>query len=159
MSTLFQTLFQAKRWANREIFEVAAANLSLLDPDDQRFVVRILNHAYVVDQIFRGNLLRQPHGFTAANTPETPDIADLSQGVDALDGWFLDYVSGLQPDELTQPIPFSFVDGTPGLMTREQMLMHLITHGSYHRGAAGRPLQQRGVTLPRDTLTVFLHRA
>jgi uncharacterized damage-inducible protein DinB len=39
------------------------------------------------------------------------------------------------------------------------MLGHVITHGSYHRGAVGRIMSQVSVPPPRDTLTVYLHRS
>ena len=45
-----------------------------------------------------------------------------------------------------------------GQMSRAEMLLHLVTHGGYHRGAIGRILVQCGITPPRDTLTTFLHR-
>lgn len=38
-------------------------------------------------------------------------------------------------------------------------LLHLVTHGGYHRGAIGRVLVQCGIAPPRDTLTTFLHRS
>ena len=51
------------------------------------------------------------------------------------------------------------VDGDKGQMSRDEMLLHLVTHGGYHRGAIGRILVQCGITPPRDTLTTFLHRS
>ncbi|MNE58580.1 DinB family protein [compost metagenome] len=59
----------------------------------------------------------------------------------------------------TYEISFNFVDGDKGQMSREEMLLHLVTHGGYHRGAIGRILVQCGITPPRDTLTAFLHRS
>ncbi|WP_275636783.1 hypothetical protein [Chromobacterium sphagni] len=35
--------------------------------------------------------------------------------------------------------------------------MHVITHGGYHRGAAGRILAQQDIAPPRDLYTRFLH--
>jgi uncharacterized damage-inducible protein DinB len=42
-------------------------------------------------------------------------------------------------------------------MSVGEILMHLITHGSYHRGMIGRILSEEKVSPPRDILTGFLH--
>ena len=56
-------------------------------------------------------------------------------------------------------LPFVFTDGANGLMSREEMLAHVATHGGYHRGAVGRIMAQADVPPPRDIFTVYLHRA
>jgi uncharacterized damage-inducible protein DinB len=45
------------------------------------------------------------------------------------------------------------------MMSRQEMLTHVVTHGSYHRGEIGRILAQIGVTPPWDTFAVHLHQA
>ncbi|WP_423234932.1 DinB family protein [Amphibiibacter pelophylacis] len=52
---------------------------------------------------------------------------------------------------------FTFTDGERGSMTREEMLLHIITHGSYHRGNVGQMLKSIGMNPPRDLYTRFLH--
>lgn len=42
-------------------------------------------------------------------------------------------------------------------MRRSEMLLHLLTHGSYHRGMVGRTLAEAGIQPPKDSLTVYLH--
>jgi uncharacterized damage-inducible protein DinB len=42
-------------------------------------------------------------------------------------------------------------------MTREEMLLHVITHGAYHRGNVGQVLKSISVVPPRDLYTKFLH--
>jgi uncharacterized damage-inducible protein DinB len=42
-------------------------------------------------------------------------------------------------------------------MTREEMLFHVLTHGSYHRGNVGQILKNLSVAPPRDLFTKFLH--
>ena len=44
-----------------------------------------------------------------------------------------------------------------GRMTREEMLLHVITHGAYHRGQVGQILRAAEVLPPRDIFTRFLH--
>ena len=44
-------------------------------------------------------------------------------------------------------------------MSREEMLAHVATHGSYHRGAVGRILAQAGGPPLADLYTAYLHRS
>ncbi|TGS56633.1 damage-inducible protein DinB, partial [Mesorhizobium sp. M1D.F.Ca.ET.183.01.1.1] len=50
-------------------------------------------------------------------------------------------------------------DGDKGGMTRQEMLTHVVLHGSYHRGEIGRMVVRIAVSPPWDTYAVHLHRA
>ena len=69
----------------------------------------------------------------------------------------MDYVSKLNPENLGESIDFTFTDGAPGRMSREEMLSHVVLHGGYHRGAVGRLMAQLSIAPPRDVFTGFLH--
>jgi len=158
-ATLLHSLFRHKAWANEELF----AELEKLDPAaheaERHTAIRLLNHIYVVDRIFAGHLRGEPHGFAATNTPETPTLAALRDAALASDRWYLDYVGAVSAQDLAEVLSFTFTDGAAGSMSRDEMLGHVITHGSYHRGAVGRIMSQVSVPPPRDTLTVYLHRS
>ncbi len=158
-ATLLHSLFRHKAWANEELF----AELEKLDPAtheaERHAAIRLLNHIYVVDRIFAGHLRGAPHGYAATNTPETPTLRALRDAVLASDRWYLDYVGAVPTQQLAEELSFTFTDGAAGRMSREEVLGHVITHGSYHRGAVGRIMSQVSVPPPRDTLTVYLHRS
>jgi uncharacterized damage-inducible protein DinB len=44
-------------------------------------------------------------------------------------------------------------------MARQEMLIHILLHGAYHRGEVGRILAEAGLTPPWDTYAVHLHRS
>lgn len=158
-SSLLLSLFRYKAWANAELF----AGLDKLDPQahqaERHTAIRLLNHIHVVDRIFAAHLAGQPHPYTATNTPETPTLHDLRDAVAQTDHWYLEYIEGLAPQRLEEKLPFVFTDGANGLMSREEMLAHVATHGGYHRGAVGRIMAQAELPPPRDIFTVYLHRA
>jgi uncharacterized damage-inducible protein DinB len=158
-ATLLHSLFRHKAWANEELF----GELEKLDPAaheaERHAAIRLLNHIHVVDRIFAGHLRGEPHGYAATNTPETPTLAALREAVLASDRWYLDYMSTISAQQLAEVLSFTFTDGAAASMSREEMLGHVITHGSYHRGAVGRIMSQVSVPPPRDTLTVYLHRS
>jgi uncharacterized damage-inducible protein DinB len=158
-STLLLSLFKYKAWANVELF----AELEKLDPQarqaERHTAIRLLNHIHVVDRIFAAHLAGEPHAYTATNTPETPTLGELRDAVAQTDRWYVQYVEGLAPQQLEERLPFVFTDGANGLMSREEMLAHVVTHGGYHRGAVGRVMAQAEIPPPRDIFTVYLHRA
>ena len=158
-SALLQSLFRHKAWVD----EGFHAQLAKVDaeryPDERRTAIRLLNHVHVVDRIFAAHLTGQPHGYSATNTAETPALDALRDAVAESDRWYIAYVGELAPQALEQSIEFVFTDGANGRMTRAEMLAHVATHGSYHRGEVGRILTQVGVAPPRDLYTVFLHQS
>jgi uncharacterized damage-inducible protein DinB len=122
---------------------------------DFHTAIRILNHSYVVDRIFCCHLQRKPHRYHASNTVETPRLKDLDKAIRASDQWFLDYVEDATTDMLNDVIDFDFTDGDHGRLSRTQMLLHLLAHGTYHRGEIGRLLEGAGIDAPRDTLARY----
>lgn len=154
---LLLTLFEYKAWANQDLFRLMATVSTDTYAREMHDAIRIMNHIHVVDQIFAGNLQGKAHGFTALNTPDTPALDDLHQRASKTDQWFLHYIGDQSENSFAEDIRFTFVDGKPGNMSRGEMLLHVATHGNYHRGAVGRILFQIGVQPPRDTLTVYLH--
>lgn len=157
MSDLLRSLLGYHAWANSELFD----KLERLDPESQgterQTVIRLINHYYVVARIFAAHLVGATHDYASNNTPETPALSDLRTAVAASDRWYVDYVQKVSPAELSESIPFTFTDGDKGLMSREEMLTHVVLHGGYHRGEVGRILMQLSIASPWDTFAVFLH--
>ena len=157
-STLLSSLFKYKSWANEELFATMRTLDETAHKDERHAAIRLLNHVYVVDRIFAAHLTGAKHGYAGANTADTPRLEDLGEAVAASDRWYVDYVASVSPQDLAETIEFTFTDGLPGRMSREEMLAHVLTHGGYHRGAVGRILSQLSVTVPRDIFTTYLHR-
>jgi len=158
-STLLLSLFRYKAWANTELFAEVDKLDAATHPAERHSAIRLLNHIYVADRIFAGHLSGTAHGYTGVNTSETPTLDDLRRAVASADAWFVDYIAHLPSEALEESIYFTFTDGAPGCMTREEMLGHVATHGGYHRGGVGRILAQASLTPPRDLFTVFLHQS
>ena len=151
------SLFDYKVWANEELFTAIAVIDSSKFSPQVHSAIRILNHVYVVDQIFRAHLEGSTHPYAATNTSETPNPLALGAASKETDNWYTKYVRRLSPAELQEQVRFVFTDGETGTMTREEILLHVITHGGYHRGAAGQVMREASATPPRDLYTRFLH--
>ncbi len=155
VQALLHSLFKYKAWANEELF----ANIERMDPDahesERHAAIRLLNHVFVVDQIFAAHLSGVRHDYSGTNTPETPSFEELRSAVAKSDTWYIEYVGKMSPENLKEEIRFAFVDGALGCMSREEILAHVATHGDYHRGAVGRILPPASV----EPFTVYLHKA
>ena len=156
ISTL-ERLFRHKAQANRDLL-VAMAGFDDAAPAKE-IAIRTISHTWVVDRIFAAHLGGTQHGFVSANQAEAPSLAELTAEVAASDRWCVDYVSGLDGPKLAEVIDFTFTDGAPGRLSREEMLMHLITHGCGHRGQVSWMMMEAGVAPPTDGLTTYLHTA
>ena len=153
-----KSLFGYKAWANSELFALLA---TLPDPlaEHAHTCIRTLNHIYVVDRLFRARLSGEPSPFEATNTKATPSLEQLRRDVEATDAWYQSYVSGISEAELSSVLDFTFTDGDAGRMSREEILLHVLTHGGYHRGNVGQVLKSISVAPPRDLYTKFLHQS
>lgn len=159
MSTAtLKSLFGHKAWANAELFAVLAA-VPERHAEPLHSCIRTLNHIYVVDRLFRARLSAEPSPFEATNTKATPSLEQLRQDVAATDAWYQRYVADVSGAELATVLEFTFTDGDSGQMTREEILLHVLTHGGYHRGSVGQVLKSISVAPPRDLYTKFLHQS
>jgi uncharacterized damage-inducible protein DinB len=156
MSTTLISLFGHKAWANRELFALLGT-LPAEHAEPLTTCIRTLNHIYVVDRLFRARLAGEPAPFEATNTKATPTLGQLRDDVAATDAWYQAYVASLADEKASEVLDFTFADGDAGRMSREEMLLHVITHGAYHRGNAGQVLKSISVAPPRDLYTKFLH--
>jgi uncharacterized damage-inducible protein DinB len=159
MSTAtLKSLFGYKAWANSELF-AALATLPGQHAEQLNTCIRTLNHIYVVDRLFRARLSGEPIPFEATNTKATPSLEQLHQDVAATDAWYQSYVAAVSSAELAAVLDFTFTDGDTGRMSREEILLHVLTHGAYHRGNVGQVLKSISVAPPRDLYTKFLHQS
>lgn len=147
-------------WANARLFDVLASlpegESTTRRAGSSGSMVSILNHAYVVDLIWKGHLEGKPHGFTTRNTDRLPTLEDLSNAQTLADAWYVEYADLLSKDLHNEIVQFKFVDGGSGAMTRGDMLLHVVNHKTYHRGYVATLLYQAESRPPVMDLPVFL---
>lgn len=153
-------LTQYKAWANELIFSAIKSlpTGEAIKERPTRFknMVHTLNHVYVIDCIFKAHLEGQKHPFKARNTPTHPPLYELWESVKIVDQWYLDYAISLSEQQLAEHINFEFVDGGEGIMSRMDMILHVVNHGTYHRGFVADMMYQVPIVPPATDLPVFL---
>ena len=154
---LLDDLLRYKHWADRRTLDAVAKIDAHRFPSAWTFARQQLDHMIRVEELFRARLLghREPHSATSSDT--VPDLENLAQRLSESDDWLQSYARSLEPEQRTESIHFQFVDGQRGTLSREEVLYHLINHGTYHRGAIGRTLELADARRPADTYTVFIH--
>lgn len=58
------TLLKFKRWADAETLQAIKKVDTLANADKHHLMLRLMNHVYVVDMIFRANITGQKHQYT-----------------------------------------------------------------------------------------------
>ena len=150
-------------WADGRLFDaltkLPGEELTAPRGDGPGGMVKTLNHAHVVDQIWQAHLLGRAHGFTARNTPALPSLGELRVAQARLDEWYAGYADALTDGLHDEVVDFTFVGGGAGAMTRGDMLLHVVNHKTYHRGYVAQMLYLAGTAPPTMDLPVFLRDA
>jgi len=152
----YDTLMRYKSWATRGLNAVVAGNVERIGERDMVLIRRLLDHIQTVDAIFSDNLQGRPHGHSAPRSAELPPFETLARAAAATADWYVGYADRLTVAQRDETVDFRFANGTPGRMTRGDMLLHVATHGTYHRGNIGIILQKNGIEPNADRLTDFL---
>jgi uncharacterized damage-inducible protein DinB len=153
-------LLKYKAWANEVTF------LSLMNlPDNELYkarktnfknIISTLNHVYVVDDIFKAHLNSESHGYSSRNTDECPKLIELWLKQKKIDNWYTNFVTGLNENQLENIISFEFVSGGLGNMSINEIVLHIVNHGSYHRGFVSDMMYQIPAIPPTNDLPVYL---
>lgn len=149
-----------KAWADEKMFAMmhALPEEEVLRPRATRFgnMLHTLNHVHVIDTVFRAHLLGQEHGFRDRNTDHPAPLPELWAATREMNKWYVEFAQGLSDIELEQLVHFNFIGGGEGIMSRAEILLHVVNHASYHRGFVGDMMYQAGVMPQSTDLTVFV---
>jgi uncharacterized damage-inducible protein DinB len=147
-------------WANEVIFKAVAAlpEGEAVKPRPSIFknMVHTLNHNYVIDRIFQAHLTGERHSYTARNTADHPPLDELWRAQQDIDRWYIDWIDAASEASLDEKIRFEYVGGGEGVLSRREILQHLVVHTSYHRGFVGQMMFDIPVRPPTTDLTVYL---
>jgi uncharacterized damage-inducible protein DinB len=156
-NAFLRSLFEHKLWANRGALSALASV-----PEDRRdatWVVALFtfDHSLIVDSIFKARLIGDEPPFDDVVARRTPTLDEMAETIDAVGAWYIDYARGVSQAELDETLHFKFIsDDDDGVMTRADMLAHVITHSASHRGAVGEMLAKLPVKGAPDMVTSFV---
>ncbi len=153
-------LLRYRAWADRLTYD-AVARLPEGAATEARATIfgnmlRTLSHTYVVDDIFQAHLQGRVHGYTSRNTDEPLALDELWQRQQAINDWYLNYARALSLEQAAEVLAFQFIGGGEGRMSREEMILHVVNHATYHRGFVADMFYQVPAKPPATDLPVFL---
>ncbi len=155
-----EKLLRYRAWADQLIYGAVAAlpEGAAEAPRATIFgnMLRTLSHTYVVDDIFQAHLQGRAHGYTSRNTDEPLALVELWRRQQAMNDWYLAYAAALSPGQVVEQVSFQFIGGGEGRMSREEMILHVVNHATYHRGFVADMFYQVPAKPPATDLPVFL---
>jgi len=80
-----------------------------------------------------------------------PDLVSLVDAWRELEQQVRTFVGRLDDGQVDRKIDYRMMNGTAARSSFQQMLQHVVNHGTYHRGQVTTLLRQLGVSSPRST--------
>ena len=153
---MFESAYKYKKWADertiRAIYQVDANRFaSSLD-----FLAQQLNHMTIVEELFRARLVQAAEPHATTNTAVVPELAELVTRSSESNEWYLQYLAQLSAPDLEERVLFNFTAGNSGDMSRSDVLLHVLNHGTYHRGAMSHALDLAEVAHPVDGYAKYI---
>lgn len=157
---MLETYLAYGQWANRLMFEGLARvpHPVLVAPQKVVFgsILQTAHHALAMSEVWRAHLTSGAHPYTSRIPDTCPSLAEIAARQSEIDFWYRAYALALDRDCLSESVPFTFIDGGEGAMRRDQILLHVVNHATYHRGHIVAMLNASGYSLPSSDLPVFL---
>ena len=153
-------LTRYKAWADDRIYKsldgVSSDELTVKRPTILGTLLCALNHSYAMDLVWQAHLEGRDHGFTTRRPEIFSDLGQLGDAQREIDDWFIDYAERLRPSDGESVIHFEFIDGGADSMSRNEILLHVVTHANYHRGHITDMMCQIPAKPPVTDLPVFI---
>jgi len=153
---MFESAYNYKKWADertvRAIYKVDANSYAKA----LAFLHQQLNHMTIVEDLFRARLLEAAEPHATTNTAELPELTELVDRKIESNDWYLRYIAQQSAADLEARVLFSFTAGNSGDMSRCEVLLHVLNHGTYHRGAISHALDLAGIAHPVDGYAKYL---
>ena len=92
------------------------------------------------------------------DTSQLVTVATLRDTWQGLERQIRPFVTGLGPADLPRVIEYKTLKGQPGASPYWQMIVHLVNHGSYHRGQVATMLRQLGAKPAQSTDMIVFFR-
>ena len=150
-----RTHLRYTEWATNRLLE-AAAKLSREDLERDfgtadRSVIGTLTHVFGAERIWLARIEGAP--------PEVPsgyDLARLASEWRELDGRWHAWASRLTPESAEATVSYRDLKGNPWVSPVWQIVLHVVNHGTHHRGQVAGFLRSMGhVPPPLDLIAYY----
>lgn len=158
--TQLKSLVSYKAWADRALYNALAElpQEQLVTERPMLFgsILKLLNHVYAMDSVWKHNLEGTPHKLNTRNPDNAPQFTDLKRDQSAINRWYAAYVDRLSAEQMSSRVNFTFIGGEKGALKKSDVIHHIVNHSSYHRGHIEGVLYQLSVEPPTTDIPVFI---
>jgi len=144
MAALCRLQLDFMRWADEMMLAAVATDA----PAD----VSVLQHVYLAEQVWfsraRGNA-----EIVITDLAAPADLAALQKAWPVLHRGWLDWAESVA--DWDADMPHRNTSGKEFHMPRWQCVLHVVTHGSYHRGQLAAALRAQGIAPPSTDLILY----
>ena len=132
----FTRLFAYDAWANQEV-------LTGLRTAPVPRALKLMAHIFAAERLWAERLEQKPQ--TVLVWPDFT-LEECEHQADELPALWKNYLSGRSESDLAQPVSYRNSKGEPWSSRPDDILMHVITHSTYHRGQAAAAVRAAGFT-------------
>ncbi len=125
-------------------------------PESYAFVLQQISHMVIVDEMFKSRLMKSPVPHESTYSEVVPEFSELKFRLIESGKWYRRYASK-RDKKSGRTVSFTFADGKMGSMSVDEILFHVINHGSYHRGSIAHALDLATVPHPADGYGIYIH--
>lgn len=151
-------LFAYNAWANRKIFDAAAALATELTTRDLKSshggIHGTLAHIVWAEQLWLHRWLQRPNPAVPQGR-DLPDLAAVRTRWEEVEAERATFLQGMTEAGLSETRPVKPSSGGAFDHSFAQMFRHAIDHSTYHRGQVVTMLRQVGAVPPNTGLIVF----
>jgi len=153
-----QLQLEFMKWADDTFFSA----LSQVPPDQLghdmgssfKSLFDTLNHVYLAELVWLKRIQGQKDA-RLADLESPADLNALGQVWPELHRTWLDWSRSLSSEDLQAPLIFRTMQGAESQLPLWQIVLHVVNHGSYHRGQVATMLRQSGIKPPGTDLLAF----
>ncbi len=157
---LIRGLYDYHRWANRRLFDVAAALGEEVTSRDvgKQFsfptVTRMFGHLYGADRVW----LSRWKGVSPTTLPgaEFATLASVRVPWDALESEQRAFVEALTPADLDRPVEYKNTEGKVFRLALGPLLQHVANHATHHRSEIATMLTMLAGSPPDTGINSYL---
>jgi uncharacterized damage-inducible protein DinB len=154
---LLRTHIDYSAWASQRLVDAASrlspAELSRDFETADRSILGTLVHLYAADRLWLARLNGGPHpGFI---TDADRHLRVLQNDWPALYQRWKDWAHGITPVSAVTPVSYNDMRGNPWSQPLWQLILHVVNHGTHHRGQVSGFLRSLGHTPPQLDLVLY----
>ena len=157
IGSVCRTNLEFMKWADEimlaALLKVPSDRASADTGSSFKSMLDTLNHVYLAELVWFKRIQGENKRLAELETPA--DATALAQAWTDLHKSWLGWAGSMSSEDWTGPFTFRNNAGSDSTMPYWQIALHVVNHGSYHRGQVATMLRQAGIVPPASDLIIY----